>query len=47
MILQRHLILSIELGSSTKNFPEALQTMLGPDTLGLSPQNISRLKAKW
>jgi hypothetical protein len=34
------------LGSSTKNFPEALQTMLGPDTLDLSPPEHLPVKSK-
>ena len=34
-------------GISTNDFPEALQSLLGADTRGLSPSTITRLKAAW
>ena len=34
-------------GISTNDFPEALQSLLGPDAKGLSASTITRLKAVW
>ena len=34
-------------GISTNGFPEALQSLLGPDAKGLSPSTVTRLKAVW
>ena len=34
-------------GISTNDFPEALQSLLGPDAKGLSPSTVTRLKAVW